>query len=225
MFINVYVDETMQQTIAYSAPPWKQMRVAHMYDGTDIWIDTLYTGSHPYIRLAERHIDPNSFIKELKVNGVKGYQWRTHAYGLWEKKFGTATWRREEHHDDREADKEEETWLVENDDDEELPRRQAAKRIHEARDDQDETSLKRPKPEDKIPEALQLSTADLTPFAPVPRRRSRLARAIWGVPRFQPPIRPSNSLAHNKRLGRVLWAPLLADRFVSADWDAIFDDR
>jgi hypothetical protein len=93
------------------------MRVAYTHDGREVWavwqrikapglknnfktercnIFSSPSASDSSIILNNESIDFNTFIEELNVNGVKDYQWRTHAYVLWKERFGEATWRHED---------------------------------------------------------------------------------------------------------------------------------
>lgn len=110
----------MLQTLAFVN---KRMRVAFTKAGNDVWIvyhrvhtgqDTrdnpeytergyLYSSAEGPGRLTNRNIDFITFVEELNINGVKDYQWRTHAYVLWKVDFGEARWRYEGDGDVREG--------------------------------------------------------------------------------------------------------------------------
>lgn len=102
----------MRQTLIFANKP---MRVAFTKTGNDVWIvyhrvhtgqDTrdnpeyterghLYSSAEGPGRLTNKNIDSKTFVGELNINGVKDYQWRTHAYVLWKGEFGEARWKYE----------------------------------------------------------------------------------------------------------------------------------
>lgn len=176
------------------------MRVAYTHDGKDVWIEYYlimstgpghqtergYLYSSPdnsgiYYRLREKDINPNSFIEQLNVNGVKQYQWRTHSYVLWKKEFGEATWRDEEENDNQghhyEEMKEEPDRGGEDGDAESAGevKRKSRDTIHK--------STKRTKLEN--PMNPQPTTLEPPLIAPSPIRQSPLARCFRMAP---PPV-------------------------------------
>ncbi|KAH7081796.1 hypothetical protein BKA63DRAFT_219330 [Paraphoma chrysanthemicola] len=190
----------MRQTIAFSSQESKRMRVAYTHDGKDVWIEyylVMSTGpgnqtvrgylySSPgmsgiYYRLREKDIKPDSFIEQLNVNGVKQYQWRTHAYVLWKKEFGEATWRDEEEDEiQRQRDREikEEPGRGREDRDAKL-----GGEVKRKSEDPIDTTMKRTKLEYTIIHRLRTWEPPL--IAPTPVRRSLLARSFCMAP---PPV-------------------------------------